>query len=123
MLWTEKYRPKMLHHLIGQESFKLDAENWIELRDMPNVLLHGPAGVGKTAAAGILALEILKREIDSNFFEISISSYDHPHNKIISIIFWFEFIKCISIVFISFICKTLHLMNLPFFFFFQTPQT
>ena len=26
MLWTEKYRPKMLHHLIGQESFKLDAE-------------------------------------------------------------------------------------------------
>ena len=73
MLWTEKYRPKSIHQLIGQESFKLDAEHWIENKDMPNVLLHGPAGVGKTAAAGILALEILKREIDSNFFEINAS--------------------------------------------------
>ena len=73
MLWTEKYRPKSIHQLIGQESFKLDAEHWIENKDMPNVLLHGPAGVGKTAAAGILALEVLKREIDSNFFEINAS--------------------------------------------------
>ena len=73
MLWTEKYRPKNIGELIGQESFKLDAENWIELGNMPNVLLHGPAGVGKTAAAGILALEILKQEIDSNFFEINAS--------------------------------------------------
>ena len=73
MLWTEKYRPKSIHQLIGQESFKLDAEHWIENKDMPNVLLHGPAGVGKTAAAGILALEILRREIDSNFFEINAS--------------------------------------------------
>jgi len=40
---------------------------------MPNVLLHGPAGVGKTAAAGILALEMLKHEIDSNYFEINAS--------------------------------------------------
>ena len=59
--------------MIGQEGFKLDAEHWIENKDMPNVLLHGPAGVGKTAAAGILALEILKQEIDSNFFEINAS--------------------------------------------------
>ncbi|QDP53537.1 MAG: putative sliding-clamp-loader subunit [Prokaryotic dsDNA virus sp.] len=73
MLWTEKYRPKSIHQLIGQEGFKLDAEHWIENKDMPNVLLHGPAGVGKTAAAGILALEILKQEIDSNFFEINAS--------------------------------------------------
>jgi len=73
MLWTEKYRPKNIQQLIGQESFKLDAENWIENKDMPNVLLHGPAGVGKTAAAGILALEMLKHEIDSNYFEINAS--------------------------------------------------
>ena len=41
---------------------------------MPNVLLHGSAGVkGKTAAAGILANELLKAEIDSNYFEINAS--------------------------------------------------
>ena len=73
MLWTEKYRPKNIYELIGQETFKLDAENWIEINDMPNVLLYGQAGVGKTAAAGILALEILKSEIDSNYFEINAS--------------------------------------------------
>jgi len=73
MLWTEKYRPRNIHELIGQEIFKLDAENWIEIKDMPNILLHGQAGVGKTAAAGILANEMLESEMDSNYFEINAS--------------------------------------------------
>ena len=73
MLWTEKYRPKNIHELIWQEIFKLDAENWIEIKDMPNTLLYGQAGVGKTAAAGILANEMLKSEMDSNYFEINAS--------------------------------------------------
>ena len=51
MLWTEKYRPKRIQELIGQELFKLDAENWIENKEMPNLLLYGGAGVGKTTAA------------------------------------------------------------------------
>ena len=63
----------MLHHLIGQESFKLDAENWIELRDMPNVLLHGPAGIGKTAAAGVLSQQMLGNDFEANYFEINAS--------------------------------------------------
>ena len=73
MLWTEKYRPKNIYELIGQETFKLDAENWIEIKDMPNILLYGQAGVGKTAAAGILANEMLESEMDSNYFEINAS--------------------------------------------------
>ena len=73
MLWTEKYRPKRIHQLIGQEMFKLDAENWIENKEMPNLLLYGGAGVGKTTAAGILANEMLGSEIDSNYFEINAS--------------------------------------------------
>ena len=73
MLWTEKYRPKNIYELIGQETFKLDAENWIEIKDMPNTLLYGQAGVGKTAAAGILANEMLESEMDSNYFEINAS--------------------------------------------------
>ena len=43
MLWTEKYRPKRIYQLIGQEMFKLDAENWIENKEMPNLLLYGGA--------------------------------------------------------------------------------
>ena len=73
MLWTEKYRPTRIADLIGQENFRLDAENWIDLGDMPNVLLYGSAGVGKTAAAGILANEILKSNLTQNYFEINAS--------------------------------------------------
>ena len=73
MLWTEKYRPKAIHEIIGQESFKMDAENWIEIKDMPNTLLYGTAGVGKTAAAGALANEMLGQEMDSNYYEINAS--------------------------------------------------
>jgi len=73
MLWTEKYRPKLLHHLIGQESFKMDAENWIEINDIPNVLLYGTAGIGKTAAAYVLAREMLGKDFESNYTEINAS--------------------------------------------------
>ena len=54
-LWAEKYRPTRLGDMIGQDSFRLDAEGWIEHKDMPHLLLFGPAGVGKTAAAMVLA--------------------------------------------------------------------
>ena len=47
MLWTEKYRPKTLRDIKGQETFVMDAEVWVEERNMPNVLLYGNAGTGK----------------------------------------------------------------------------
>ena len=71
MLWTEKYRPKELNDILGQELFCMDAANWKE--GMPNVLLYGTAGVGKTAAAGVLANMILGDNKEGNFFEINAS--------------------------------------------------
>jgi len=70
MLWTEKYRPSKIEELIGQERFVSDVRNW---DTMPNVILYGPAGVGKTAAANVIAHRILKDEKKSNFFEINAS--------------------------------------------------
>ena len=70
MLWTEKYRPNTLAEIVGQESFKLDAENWIGLKDMPNLLLYGTAGVGKTAAAIALSKDMLGEMFDVNFMMI-----------------------------------------------------
>ena len=71
MLWTEKYRPQTLTELIGQDKFVTDAQYW--QKNMPNLLLYGDAGVGKTAAAGVLANFVLGENKQGNFFEINAS--------------------------------------------------
>jgi len=71
MLWTEKYRPQKLEEIIGQDVFVQDAKTW--KNGMPNLLLYGEAGVGKTAAAGVVANFILGAEKQGNFFEINAS--------------------------------------------------
>tara|TARA_R110002020_G_scaffold32427_3_gene99773 strand:+ start:18886 stop:19797 length:912 start_codon:yes stop_codon:yes gene_type:complete len=73
MLWTEKYRPKKLNELVGQLDFTLDAEHWVMNKEMPNVLLYGIAGVGKTAGALSLANDMLNGNVSANFFEINAS--------------------------------------------------
>jgi len=72
MLWTEKYRPNRISDIVGQHTFKMDAENWIEIRDMPNVLVFGPAGTGKTTIGIALANEFLG-EKSPNFLELNAS--------------------------------------------------
>ena len=73
MLWTEKYRPTKLSELRGQSNFVVDAEHWIESKEMPNVLLYGIAGTGKTTAALILAKNLLGEDVEGNFFEVNAS--------------------------------------------------
>lgn len=51
-LWVEKYRPKYVSEIIGNEEAKTTFVNWLEKgkkRKKKAVLLYGPAGVGKTA--------------------------------------------------------------------------
>ena len=73
MLWTEKYRPKTLRDIKGQEAFVMDAEVWVEERNMPNVLLYGNAGTGKTGAGLALAKSILGEGAKDNFVEVNAS--------------------------------------------------
>ena len=73
MLWTEKYRPSRLNGLIGQPNFVIDAEHWIANQEMPNLLLYGIAGVGKTTAGIVLANQLLGEDKSTNFFEINAS--------------------------------------------------
>ena len=73
MLWTEKYRPSKISQVMGQNHFTLDAQSWIEERDMPNVLIYGNSGNGKTTAGIILGREILDEHFTNNFFEINAS--------------------------------------------------
>ena len=73
MLWTEKYRPKNLNEVIGQEHFVSDARSWIEENNMPNILLYGNPGNGKTGAGLVIGREILGDSFQDNFVEVNAS--------------------------------------------------
>jgi replication factor C small subunit len=73
MLWTERYRPTSLEEIIGHEKFRADAQSWIDNLEMPNLLLYGPAGTGKTTVGGVLGNELLGNDKQSNFEEINAS--------------------------------------------------
>ena len=73
MLWTEKYRPNKLNEIIGQNHFTMDAKAWIEERNMPNLLLFGNPGNGKTGAGLVIGKEILGDSFKDNFIEVNAS--------------------------------------------------
>jgi replication factor C small subunit len=57
-LWVEKYRPDILEGYLGNEEFINGLQEWINKNDFPNLLLHGPAGTGKTTAAKLVVKNI-----------------------------------------------------------------
>ena len=73
MNWTEKYRPQRISDIRGQTKFVSDANSWIERGDMPNVLIYGNPGNGKTTAGHCLANEFLGNSKSVNFIEINAS--------------------------------------------------
>ena len=53
-LWIERFRPKKLEDLVLPETYKKDFERCIAKREIPTLLLSGPAGSGKSTLARIL---------------------------------------------------------------------
>jgi replication factor C small subunit len=57
-IWTEKYRPKTLAQVRGQESVVSRLKAFVISKNMPHLLFAGPAGVGKTASAIALVRDL-----------------------------------------------------------------
>jgi replication factor C small subunit len=70
--WTEKYRPKRLGEMVGQEAIVERLQAYVEAKSMPHLLFAGPAGVGKTTAAMCIARELFG-DIGSDFLELNAS--------------------------------------------------
>jgi len=57
-LWVEKYRPKVIDECILPETIKNVFKGFVSQGELPNLLLTGSAGVGKTTIAKALCDEI-----------------------------------------------------------------
>ena len=57
-LWVEKYRPSTVKDCILPDSIKGVFQGFVEQKELPNLLLTGSAGVGKTTIAKALCDEI-----------------------------------------------------------------
>jgi replication factor C subunit 2/4 len=61
--WTEKYRPKELEELVGQEKVINSLIKLIDTQNMPHLLFYGNPGTGKTSAILSLAKKIYGQKL------------------------------------------------------------
>lgn len=57
-LWVEKYRPKTIEDCILPENIKKTFTDFLTKGEVPNLLLAGPAGCGKTTVAKALCKQL-----------------------------------------------------------------
>ena len=57
-IWVEKYRPKTIEECILPESAKQMFQEFLHKGEVPNLLIAGRPGVGKTTVAKALCNEL-----------------------------------------------------------------
>ena len=57
-LWVEKYRPRKISDCILSEDLKNTFSKFLDSKELPNLLLSGTAGTGKTTVARALCDEL-----------------------------------------------------------------
>lgn len=72
-VWVEKYRPKKLDDIIGQDVIIKRLKSYVESKNLPNLLFSGPAGTGKTASATALVKELFGDTWRDTFIELNAS--------------------------------------------------
>ena len=86
--WVEKYRPKKLNDVAGQEEVTKILKQTVKDGNLPHLLLYGPAGTGKTSTILASALELFgPRKLRERVIELNASDergINIVRNKIIS---------------------------------------
>ncbi len=72
-IWTEKYRPKNFSEILGHDGIVKSVSAFVKQKNMPHLLLVGPAGVGKTSLALVVARALFGDDWHQNFLELNAS--------------------------------------------------
>lgn len=63
-MWTEKYRPKAMEEVVGQEETIRELIEMVNEKRLSNLLFYGPAGTGKTSTVVALLHSLFGGTID-----------------------------------------------------------
>ena len=72
-MWTEKYRPQSLDEIVNQTEIVSRFKNFVSEKNMPHLLLVGPAGIGKTTSILALARDLYGPSYRSFILELNAS--------------------------------------------------
>jgi len=73
-IWIEKYRPKTLDDVAGQQAIIERLKAYAKTKKVPHLIFAGPAGTGKTTSVLALAREVFGEETwKQNFHELNAS--------------------------------------------------
>ena len=72
-IWIEKYRPKKLDDVAGQDEIIKRLKAYAKTKSVPHLIFAGPAGTGKTTSALALSKEVFGDTWKQNFNELNAS--------------------------------------------------
>ncbi|MCW4051247.1 MAG: replication factor C small subunit [Candidatus Bathyarchaeota archaeon] len=72
-MWSEKYRPNTLDQIVNQRDIIDRLKNFVQEKNIPHLLLVGPAGVGKTTSILALARDLYGPSYKNFILELNAS--------------------------------------------------
>jgi len=72
-VWAEKYRPKTLDEMVDREEIVSRFKSFVKDKNLPHLLLVGPAGVGKTTSILCLSRDLYGPGVQNYILELNAS--------------------------------------------------
>lgn len=71
--WIEKYRPRLIDNIVVDETIMREIKNMVKNKDIPNMILTGTPGIGKTTTLLCLAYELYGPHVKEAVLELNAS--------------------------------------------------